>query len=432
MTQAYIPKPFFDTLTEIIALYKDIQSAEQTFKPISNWLTFCLNESTYPVPEYAKQDYYLALRFLYSYRGSKDTFSSYRRELERLLQWSWFINNKSIFELKREDIEEFVAFCIKPPKQWISIKKSTRFKVIAGNKVINPTWRPFEARLSKVEIKQGKTPKKADYQFSQSALKVLFAILSSFYNFLLQEDAVQTNPVSLIRQKSKFLRKEASNTVIRRLSDRQFQTVLSLAKDRADLEPKYERDLFILSCFFAMYLRISELVSNERWTPLMSHFFKDTSNNWWFKVVGKGNKARQIAVSDQMLNALKRYRFKYLGLTPLPLPGEHTPLIGHIKNPNLAISSDFPIRKLVQSYFDLAAEKMLEKGDEMGASILKTATVHWLRHTGISEDVKHRPREHVRDDAGHSSSAITDRYIDVELHERANSARHKKIIKEEK
>lgn len=48
-----------------------------------------------------------------------------------------------------------------------------------------------------------------------------------------------------------------------------------------------------------------------------------------------------------------------------------------------------------------------------------------LRHTCISEDVRRRPREHVRDDAGHSSGAITDRYIDVELRERARSAKKK-------
>jgi len=55
------------------------------------------------------------------------------------------------------------------------------------------------------------------------------------------------------------------------------------------------------------------------------------------------------------------------------------------------------------------------------------ATVHWLRHTSISDDVKNRPREHVRDDAGHSSSAFTDRYVDVELRERQKSAKRKKI-----
>ena len=59
------------------------------------------------------------------------------------------------------------------------------------------------------------------------------------------------------------------------------------------------------------------------------------------------------------------------------------------------------------------------------AKSLIDATVHWLRHTGISDDVKIRPREHVRDDAGHSSSAITDKYIDIELRERHRSARKK-------
>ena len=51
---------------------------------------------------------------------------------------------------------------------------------------------------------------------------------------------------------------------------------------------------------------------------------------------------------------------------------------------------------------------------------LEYATVHWLRHTGISDDInkRGRPMNHVRDDAGHSSSAITDRYNNTEWLER--------------
>jgi hypothetical protein len=37
----------------------------------------------------------------------------------------------------------------------------------------------------------------------------------------------------------------------------------------------------------------------------------------------------------------------------------------------------------------------------------------------------------VRDDAGHSSSAITDRYNDIDLIERHQSAKHKKLMLEE-
>lgn len=43
------------------------------------------------------------------------------------------------------------------------------------------------------------------------------------------------------------------------------------------------------------------------------------------------------------------------------------------------------------------------------------ATVHKLRLTGISDDVKIRKHKHERDDAGHSNSSITDKYIDVDL-----------------
>ena len=85
------------------------------------------------------------------------------------------------------------------------------------------------------------------------------------------------------------------------------------------------------------------------------------------------------------------------------------------------------IRKLVQECFDHACERLIADNQQEEADQLANATVHWLRHTGISDDVKIRPREHVRDDAGHSSSAITDKYIDVELRERHNSAKKKRI-----
>ncbi len=91
------------------------------------------------------------------------------------------------------------------------------------------------------------------------------------------------------------------------------------------------------------------------------------------------------------------------------------------------MTSERPIRQLVQVCFDQAADRLEATGNQEEANNLRMATVHWLRHTGISEDVKHRPREHVRDDAGHSSSAITDKYIDTELRERHKTAKNKTL-----
>jgi site-specific recombinase XerD len=219
---------------------------------------------------------------------------------------------------------------------------------------------------------------------------------------------------------------------VRRLSDKQWQMMISLAKEKAKHDLQHERGVFILSCLYGMYLRISELVASDRWTPTMGNFFKDAESHWWFKTVGKGNKARQIAVSDAMLKALRHYRETYLKLPSYPLLEENTPLIAHQTNMNRPLASERPIRRLVQRYFDEAADKLVLSGNQQEADSLRMATVHWLRHTGISEDVKQRPREHVRDDAGHSSGAITDRYIDVELTARAQSAKNKVIVKARK
>lgn len=424
----HIPKPVFDTLEEISEQYKTIQSDEVPRKIIKAWLEQCFINSNVDLPSYAINDYKLALNFLYSYRGSHDTFGSYRRDIERFLQWSWFIKEQSVLKHKREDIESFIEFCIKPNKSWIGHKKVARFKNVDGERQTNPEWRPFDVYVSKAEHKENIKPEKKDYKFSQQALKVMFGILSSFYNYLLQEEATNMNPVALIRQKSKFIRNEHNLKTIRRLSDEQWQTVMQLAKQKATENKEHERGVFILSCLYGMYLRISELVASDRWVPTMGDFFKDQDSNWWFKTVSKGNKARKIAVSDSMLEALKQYRTNYLGLSPYPLPDEKTPLISHIKNPNSSLKSDRPIRRLVQEYFDLAANHLELLGKTHEAASMRTATVHWLRHTGISDDVKIRPREHVRDDAGHSSGAITDRYIDVELIERAKSAKNKLIV----
>lgn len=93
------------------------------------------------------------------------------------------------------------------------------------------------------------------------------------------------------------------------------------------------------------------------------------------------------------------------------------------------ISSTRQIRNIVQTCFDEAITRMKKDGFTQESYELSEATVHWLRHTGISDDVKYCPREHVRDDAGHSSSQTTDRYIDIEKVERHRSARNKALKK---
>jgi site-specific recombinase XerD len=371
-------------------------------------------------------DFSYTLNFLKSYTGSQGTFNSYRREAERLLQWSWLVKNKTIDELKRDDIEQYIHFCQNPPKSWISLKKVPRFIDKEGKRSPNEEWRPFVVTISKSSIKNGQTANIDQFSMSQGATQEIFAILSTLFNFLIAEEYLVSNPVALIRQKSKFIRKRQQNAPIRRLSLIQWDAVLQASETLAEDSPeKHERTRFMLSLLFGMYLRISELAASDRWIPSMNDFATDSNGHWWFTTVGKGNKERQVAVSEAMLESLVRWR-SFLGLTPLPSPADNSPLIPRIRG-NGPMSDTAPIRRIIQRCFDLAGESLRQKGLSEEADTLSEATVHWLRHTGISEDVKIRPREHVRDDAGHSSSATTDRYIDIEKQARYQSARKKSI-----
>jgi site-specific recombinase XerD len=398
-------QPFFDSLAHMLS--KDV-----VYTP--------------PLKGVFLQDYMRAKEFLLSYQGSQDTFNAYRREIERFLQWCQLKANKSLTQIKREEFESYLEFCQKPPKSWIALKNEPRFVLKNGSRIPNKKWRPFVVMVSKVDTKAGKAADKQNYALSEKAFKALFAVISSFYNFLIQENYTMLNPVLLIRQKSRYLKKTKIGPKIRRLSELQWGYVLETAEIAAEADPdRYERTLFILNALYGMYLRISELTASERWTPTMGDFERDPDGNWWFNTVGKGNKARKICVSDAMLKALKHYR-KYLKLPALPCVGERTPLITKSRT-NAAVKSVRYIRSIVQEAFDQAIERLREDNQAEEAEQLAVATVHWLRHTGISDDVKIRPREHVRDDAGHSSSAITDRYIDIELRERHASAKKKSI-----
>ena len=378
--------------------------------------------------DFAPRDHPVVIEFLKQYGGNKATFESYRREIEKLMQWSYLIIKKSMLELKRQDIEHYIAFCLNPPKTWIATARVARFIEINGARVPNPKWRPFVVSISKQDFKKGERPNKNNYQLSQKSIREIFTVLGSFYNYLLIDEKITANPVALIKQKSKYLQKRQQPSVVMRLTEKQWQTCLETTRKKAVETPEiHERTLFILSALYLLYLRISELASSDRWTPMMKHFYQRADSSWWFKTVGKGNKLREIAVSDSMLSALKRYR-EALNLSSLPSPNEKNYLLPKEKGKG-AITDARYIRRLVQYCFDEAINKLREEKCVEEADAMESATVHWLRHTGISDDInkRGRPISHVRDDAGHSSSAITDRYNDIELTERHKSAKNKKL-----
>jgi site-specific recombinase XerC len=96
----------------------------------------------------------------------------------------------------------------------------------------------------------------------------------------------------------------------------------------ADDDPAQERTLFIVATLFAMYLRVSDLVGRANWRPTMGDLRRDTTGNWWFHVVGKGNKAAKISVRDEYIERyLVRYRKSLQLSSPALTPRKNA--IGH-------------------------------------------------------------------------------------------------------
>lgn len=381
-------------------------------------------------------DYRASLDFLLSYSASPDTFKSYRREVDRFILWLWFIHKDHLDNIKRGDIESYLDFIRNPPLQWIGTERSRRFHIRDGIREPNESWKPFVVSIPKSARKRGQELDEKAWKQSSSALKSTMAILRTYFEYLLDEEIVNRNPVAQIKARSRKATSSQRTVDVKRLTDDQISSLFN-AVDSMQIrlgQKQYERLRFILSCMVSMYLRISEIASPGDRQPVHGDFFyrihavgSGQEKTWWFRVTGKGNKEREIPVSDELLEQLKRYR-ETLGLTPLPSIGDSLPLFQKDIGKG-GLTSSRHVRSMLQDVFDTASLQLRNDGRQDDADALMSCTAHWLRHTGISIDVQHRPLSHVRDGAGHASIATTGIYVENDSLEIHKSAQKSSILK---
>lgn len=153
----------------------------------------------------------------------------------------------------------------------------------------------------------------------------------------------------------------------------------------------------------------------------MGDFRQDPEGNWWYHVIGKGNKPGKIAVRDEYVDRyLRRYR-TFLGLPNLPAEKERTPLLTTLEG--RAGLSGRQVRTLLQSVFDNALAKMKAEGREAyEMNSLRSASAHWLRHTSATFDAPFRKAKDLQLDLRHSNLSTTqDTYYHTHDQERMHS-----------
>lgn len=402
-----LPFPIFPSLKEMKGMeYKD--------RPVH------LQEQNLSEDQW--KDYRLSFEFLMGYgMRSQETFNSYRNDIQTLLLWTWQVSNPRTLEgLRRKDLEAFIEFCHEPPREWVMTRRLKHFEGGGGSMRPNADWRPFRVSQDEMDNRSARIKRK----MAHTSLLKTFSTLSSFFEFLVDEDHVEVNMIPSVKKRSPYMIKDAQIKQTHRLSEDQWYYLLETLTELANEDSYYERALFIIVLMKTCYLRVSELSERDAWSPTMGDFFQNLGT-WWLKVYGKGKRIRDVTVPDALLPYLTRYR-RYRRLGDLPEINEQTPIIP--KERGVGNIGKRQLTRLIEEAIMAVEDKMKLRGLHEDAKALSAATTHWFRHTGASIDVNHRPLKHLSDELGHASLATTDRiYVQSDQQERAHTGKNRKV-----
>jgi site-specific recombinase XerD len=103
---------------------------------------------------------------------------------------------------------------------------------------------------------------------------------------------------------------------------------------------------------------------------------------WWLLVVGKGGTEGDVPISEQLITDLARYRLFY-GLSAMPSALENTPLVMSVAGRTDKFLTPTAVYLVVKEVF-LRAATFIETSNPSGASTLRRASTHWLRHTSAT------------------------------------------------
>ncbi len=294
--------------------------------------------------------------WLKRHEHSPKTHRSYTLEARRIYLWARYDCGKSLSSLSHTDMTHYWQHLLNPTDKWLGIRTSF---LLNGN--VNPAWRPFVDKLS--------------LQSTQRS----FRVLNSLFNFLVKGRYLEANPVSLMNHGHRGVMGDSdqvvSNTIDHALSRLEWacvtDTIEAMPYETSSHKLAYERLRFIVIAFYTLGARIGELESH------VMGDFRQVNQKWRWYLKGKGGKKANIAVSDDLVQAMKQYR-TFLGHSAMPAPGDTVPFF-------LSLSGKRPITaraiyNLIKSLFVKSSKLFTEQYPEK-PNKLDQATPHWIRHT---------------------------------------------------
>lgn len=380
-----------NTINNILPLFLSVDTSTDMAKNIITLNTSGYNKNKNNDVLFldAENDAEAISSFLLEYRDSPPTLQTYAKEIERLLLWCIHIGKTNISNLKRDHLLAYQQFIKNPqPKKiWCGPKVSRLHK----DGSINSDWRPFYHK-----------------GLSATTVNKVLTIIDSFFNYLVQTNYLSGNP--LVVERRRKLRKKGKTQIIDRYLelDEIHATLNALAEYKIKDEQaafKIARARYIILLLFYTGLRIAEASKHT-----MGKFIQ-REEVWFLRVLGKGNKLREIPVPDELLQALAAFRIAVGLPSPQPKYREKTPLIP-MENLIKSISTR-RIDQILKWAFRLGAMEF-EVDKPRKASKLRSASAHWLRHSYVTYLLDSgAPLKVAQENAGHSNIGTTMHYRHV-------------------
>jgi len=353
-------------------------------------------------PIHDQQSYSNAQRlisdFLDMYSSTHATLDNYTKEINRFMFFLYRIRKTKLESISLADISGYLAFLQNPPESCVGHKKPFG----------HPDWKPLNKPLAASSIKQAK------YN------------LNVFLEYLVNIEFIQKNPIRLLPKKIHTQSKESDQTIIENSKHRYFKKVVlnkcirtldhlsDLDQDDGGHRKKIiDRYKFIIRFYYLTMVRVSEFAGLT--TQSINHATDDGANYWYLDVVGKGSKPREVPISDNLREVIEDYHgMSLIDLAHRKVNDAYIPLILPLKGktPINAKSLSSVVKSM---FYEIADHLETVQKDRQTASLVRTASSHWLRHTGGSHllgsgvDIVR-----TRDLLGHQSVTTTNTYLHVD------------------
>lgn len=260
-------------------------------------------------------------------KAGTSTRRSYRKEAERLLAWAVVEKRKPVSSLDMQDIRDYREFLSNPvsgvgvswtaherydehAEEWVPIATDDNGKTIKKRHQRGDLgWKPFDGPLS---------PSSVDF-----ALRVL----KGFFNYLNQFGYLQLNPMALTVKRSAPIEKRKDQIASRSLDLDTWRFLYEFIQQQKvqipshlDGSPRdrlywirtWNRNQVVFATLYLLGVRISELqglkMNDFHRRQLKNPHTGEFSTTWWVKVLGKGNKLRDVPVPDQLVDLIREYR----------------------------------------------------------------------------------------------------------------------------